>query len=496
MVYLIGAGPGDKDYITVKGLRFIEKCDVIIYDRLANRELLASTKPTCEKIYVGKKSGFHSMHQEEINRVLVEKGKESDQIVVRLKGGDPFVFGRGGEEILALEEHHIPYEVISGVTSAISVPASAGIPLTHRELSRSIHIITGHTATTQNELTQDYEHLSKVEGTLVFLMGLSNIEKITAQLIQCGKNPNTPAAVVSKGTTSHQVCVRATLDTIADKVRNEKVVSPAIIVVGDVAAIDFSCQQIREKKKLHVGITGTASFVKRCMTKLEENHFTPLDMGCMKLQMAQEAVWQQVFDRMPESTWLAFTSANGVHLFFDECSRRHFDIRKLSHLKVAVIGFGTKEVLEKYGIYADFCPDVFTAEDMADQLCEQLTQKDRVLLPRAVKGSKKINEIFAKKKKMLYDIPIYDVVADEKMWENKREELVFLDCLIFGSVSGVDGFFAMANEKEIRSLSDMQVLAIGKTTADALLKKGVENVEIAKQCCIDGLIESLMERMA
>lgn len=490
MVYLVGAGPGDKDYITVKGLQLIKKCDVIIYDRLANLELLAYTKQSCEKIYVGKQNGFHTMSQEKINKILVEQGKQN-KLTVRLKGGDPFVFGRGGEEILALEEHQIPYEVISGVTSAISVPASAGIPLTYRKLSQSIHIITGHTATTKNQLTQDYEQLAKVEGTLVFLMGLSNIEKISRELIRYGKNPSTPTAVVSKGTTSHQACVRAPLQYIAHKVREENIQSPAIIIVGEVADLNFTCGKIQEKRKIHVGVTGTKSFVNGCMSKLEENHFTSLDMGCMEVKESGQKAWRKVFETFPVSTWLAFTSANGVHLFFKECDRRRFDRRKLAHVKIAVIGSGTKKTLEQYGIYADYCPLVYTAEAMAEGLCSLLSQEDRVLLPRAMQGSKVVNEIFAREQKTLYDIPIYDVKADKEIWERKKEEMQGLDCLVFGSVSGVEGFFQVAGEQEIHQLSKLRILAIGPMTKEALLKKGVEHVETGEQCCIDSLVYHL-----
>lgn len=491
MVYLVGAGPGDKDYITVKGLRLIQKCDVIIYDRLANMELLTYTKASCEKIYVGKQNGFHTMNQEAINKILVEQGKQK-KLIVRLKGGDPFVFGRGGEEILALEEQGIPYEVVSGVTSAISVPASAGIPLTHRKLSQSIHIITGHTATTKNQLTQDYEHLAKVEGTLVFLMGLSNIEKITEQLIKYGKNPCTPAAVVSKGTTSAQESLRAPLEKIGQIVRERNLQAPAIIIVGEVAALNFTCPRVQEKRKIRVGVTGTQSFVNRCMAMLEENNITSLDMGFMEVRETGEETWQQVFEVLPQSTWLAFTSANGVRLFFKECHRRRFDRRMLAHVKFAVIGSGTREALESYGIYPDYCSKVYTAEELARGLCRQISGEDRVLMPRAVKGSKIVNEIFAGAQKVLYDIPIYDVVFEKEKWERKRGQISGLDLLVFGSPSGVEGFFQMAGDREMQQLSNMRMIAIGPVTREALLKRGVEHVEIGEQCCIESLVKLIM----
>ena len=237
-VYLIGAGPGDPELITVKGLKRLQTCEVVIYDRLASFQLLDEVKEDCVKIYVGKEAGQHSKTQEEINQIMVTYAKKYEH-VVRLKGGDSFVFGRGGEEIEALKKHNIAYEVVPGITSAIAVPEMAGIPVTHRGMSQSFHVITGHTSSLDHTLTDNYEVLAKLEGTLVFLMGLGNLAKIADQLIQHGKAVTTPVAVISNGTMIHQTTIRATLGTILDLVHEKEISSPAIIVIGQTAGLEY-----------------------------------------------------------------------------------------------------------------------------------------------------------------------------------------------------------------------------------------------------------------
>ncbi len=239
-VHIVGAGCSDSDLITVRGLNLVQNADVIIYDDLISDELLDTAKESCEKIYAGKRSGRHYMKQDEINALIVKKAEEGNT-VVRLKGGDPFVFGRGGEEIAALMERGIPFDEVPGITSAIAIPAEAGIPVTHRGLSRSLHIITGHTADTVDGVSENIEKLAVLEGTLVFLMGLSNMERICSRLIECGKDKNTPAAVISGGNSENKVTVRAPLGKIAEECRIKQVKSPVTIVIGPVADLDMKC---------------------------------------------------------------------------------------------------------------------------------------------------------------------------------------------------------------------------------------------------------------
>ena len=239
-VHIVGAGCSDSDLITVRGLNLVQNADVIIYDDLISDDILDTAKESCEKIYAGKRSGRHYMKQDEINALIVKKAEEGNT-VVRLKGGDPFVFGRGGEEITALMERGIPFDEVPGITSAIAIPAEAGIPVTHRKLSRSIHIITGHTSDTADGVSENIEKLAALEGTLIFLMGLANMAKICSRLIECGKDENTPAAVISGGNSENKVTVRAPLGRIAEECRLREVKSPVTIVIGAVAELDMKC---------------------------------------------------------------------------------------------------------------------------------------------------------------------------------------------------------------------------------------------------------------
>lgn len=237
-VYLVGAGCGDADLITVRGQKLLQQCDTLVYDDLIAGSLVQEAPPSAERIYMGKRCGKHSAHQEEICAVLIQKAREGKR-VVRLKGGDPFVFGRGGEEACALQEAGIPFQVVPGVTSAVAIPGLAGIPVTYRGLSRSVHIITAHAAHTPDGLPPELDQLAKLPGTLVFLMGLSQLEKIAVRLIQAGMDPKTPAAAVSGGNSPTPSTVRAPLDQLSQAVREAGLKAPAVIVVGQVAQFDF-----------------------------------------------------------------------------------------------------------------------------------------------------------------------------------------------------------------------------------------------------------------
>ena len=277
MVYLVGAGPGDPELLTLKGRRLIAQAEVLVYDRLASPEFLKLAPETCEKVYVGKAPGHHSMKQEEINQVLVKYGLEG-KVVVRLKGGDPFVFGRGGEEILELEKHQIPYEVVSGVTSPVAALAHAGIPITHRGIGQSFHVITGHTAIKskgvgildmdEDTLTDGFAEYAKLQGTLVFLMGLKNLDLIVERLIRNGKSPDTPAAIVTDGTLKSMRCVRSTLEKLPEAAAVNGLKSPGIIVVGPVAEFQMTSNEKKPLSGCSVGVTGTDVMAEKLSAKL------------------------------------------------------------------------------------------------------------------------------------------------------------------------------------------------------------------------------------
>ncbi|MBQ2924613.1 MAG: uroporphyrinogen-III C-methyltransferase, partial [Anaerotignum sp.] len=317
-VYLVGAGCGDPELITWKGLNLLRKCDVVLYDDLVAPKLLEETKKDCEWIFVGKRYGKHSLPQKETNALLIEKAKEG-KTVVRLKGGDPFVFGRGGEEILALQAENIPYEVVSGVTSSIAVPAAAGIPVTHRKMARSFHVITGHTAADgETTLTENLDVLAKLEGTLVFLMGLHHLEEICEGLINGGKNEKTPAAVISGGTTPRQKTVRANLGELAEKTREAELEAPAVIVIGETAGMDFAGTIPRPLYGVKIGVTGTKSITRKMRDRLEEMGAAVTEMDYSTIVPYRENTHLEAeLQRVSDYPWAVFTSPNGVEIFFD-----------------------------------------------------------------------------------------------------------------------------------------------------------------------------------
>lgn len=484
-VYLVGAGPGDAGLITVKGLEKLKRCDAVVYDRLASQELLEYVQKDCIKIYVGKQAGRHSKKQEEINAILVEcAGKY--HTVVRLKGGDPFVFGRGGEEIEALAEHGIPYEVIPGITSAVAVPECAGIPVTHRGVSRSFHVITGHTKTSVGSPDYDYETLARNEGTLVFLMGLSNLGGITAHLIQAGKAGNTPVAVISEGTTGTQRTIRGTLTDIAEKVKGAGLPGPAVIVVGETAGYEY---RYPANRSMTVGITATHPLREKLARGLEGLGMQPVslcDMQVVPTEHLKEL--EEEFVRLHLYQWVMFTSQNAVWLFFETMKRCRIDIRKLGHVRFAVLGSGTAAKLAEYGIQADFIPSRYEACVLAQEFAERVDPDTRVLIPRAVQGSKELSAILSEHRIAYRDILIYNV--EGKLTEN-IERLHTLDNLVFVSASGVTAFFEEIRKRNMMVPEKIRIACIGSMTQKRLLQEYGEADVVAAVSNVEGLLDAM-----
>lgn len=486
MVYLVGAGPGAAGLITVDGLEKLKQCDAVIYDRLAGEELLSYVKPDCEKIYVGKRAGKHAKKQEEINELLVCCAKEKD-MVVRLKGGDPFVFGRGGEEIAALRENHIPYAVIPGVTSGVAVPEWAGIPVTHRGGSQSFHVFTGHGAEGLPP-AYDYRVLAALEGTLVFLMGLSNLEQIAESLMAAGKSPDTPAAVICEGTTPFQRAARGKLYEIAEKVRREGLISPAIIVIGETAAYDLRCFAVQPPK---VGIIATRQLWRKLKAGFEELSVSPVLLCEMQVQKTEQITRLcEELRRLDAYQWIAFTSPNGVELFFQEMERQDMDIRCLGGIQFAVLGSGTAARLREYGIKADFMPSQYQVPVFAREFAKKAQPGERVLLPRALKGSAELNEVLKEKGIDCCDIPVYDVAGALR---EQADHLGEMDYLVFASASGVTAFFAELRKKGLSVPDRAKLVCIGNATRKQLKVEYGEAQLVAAVSDSAGLIQAVRE---
>lgn len=487
-VYLIGAGPGDPQLITLKGRQILENCDAVVYDHLASTVFLSWVPSHCRILYVGKQSGHHSMTQEQINELLIKLALEGLK-VVRLKGGDSFVFGRGSEEILALKEQEIGWEVVPGITSCVAVPELAGIPVTHRNVSRSFHVITGHTlkgAQSEKELAA----YGALEGTLVFLMGLQNLNTIANGLIKGGKRVDTPAAVIEDGSLYNQRVVRGTLANIYEKAAKAFIKTPAIIVVGETAAFDLLGEaSVKPLSGLTIGITGTPSFTDRLETALKAQGARTIPIMEMEVIPEEDPKEMTITDLLKQDlpfTWLVFTSVNGVDLFFDIFLKKEKgDLRCLGNLRFAVIGEATRIALQAHGFYADLMPNDYCSESLAKELIKVLTPSDRVLLARSRNGSIKLSKELEKQAIFYKDLALYHVKG-----KPLADDMLLPQCthLVFGSASGVKSFL-----KKFTIPENTAVLAIGPVTSDALKEAGITSDMEAGSFDIPGIIKRLTQ---
>lgn len=484
-VFLVGAGCGGPELMTVGGLALLRQCDVLVYDDLIDHSLLEEVPREARRIYMGKRRGSHSAAQAEICRVLVEEARAGNR-VVRLKGGDPFVFGRGGEEAQALRAAGVPYEEVPGISSAIAIPAAAGIPVTHRGLSRSVHIITGHTA--DGELSEDGEKLAGLKGTLVFLMGLSRLEKIAGDLLSGGKAPDTPAAVISGGNTAHPAVVRGTLAEIAWRTREAQVQAPAVIVVGAVAALDLSSTLERPLRGIRAGMTGTDTMAARLRAVLE-----PLGASIWRMERAEVRVLPVKLDfskLVQPKRWLVFTSANGVETFFRRLRRERVDLRRLAGCRIAVIGAATGAVLEQQGLFPDLCPEAYTSEALAQALLERVSPEENVVLLRAREGTPELPALLRKGGLAVTDIPIYTVSTDLAAAERAREALNRpLDYLLFSSAGGVRRYFDLYGTVSERTVC----VCIGAVTAQALRERHTGTILISPAATAESIGETVLK---
>jgi uroporphyrinogen III methyltransferase/synthase len=482
-VYLVGAGCGDYDLITLRGKKLIELSEVVVYDSLIDSRLLELAPADAEKICVGKRAGRHSAAQDDINSLLVQRALQG-KVVVRLKGGDPFVFGRGGEEILALQEQGIEYAVVPGISSSIAVPELAGIPVTHRRLSRSFHIITGHTE--QDLLPENMSAYASLDGTLVFLMGLKNINQIADSLIQNGKNPQTPAAVISNGAGNAQQVVRAALQNIGEAARAECVKAPAIIVVGEVAKFDFMQTISLPLKNTSVAVTGTKRFAGKLSAQLEQLGARVKMLDYLKVvEYGENPQLDKALSNLSPYSWIVLTSINGAEIFIKRLKKLKIDLRKLSNIKFAVIGSGTAEVLEKYGIFADLIPKIYTSRALGKELSKLAQKGERVLLLRAEQGSKELSQILDDSAIGYDDIKTYDVQGRARTTENAE---ISTDFITFASSSGVNAFF----ENGYLVSPKTKIVCIGEITANALQKHGISDFKISKTSNINGITDILL----
>lgn len=484
-VYLVGAGSGDEGLLTIKGMERLKECDAVVYDRLASERLLDYVPKGCERIYVGKQPGKHYRKQDEINEILVDCAKRH-KLVVRLKGGDPFVFGRGGEEVEILQKHGIPFEVIPGISSAIAVPECAGIPVTHRRVSRSFHVITGHTEEPLDEESYHYKALAEMEGTLVFLMGLSRLGKIAEKLIASGKAETTPAAVIANGTTDYQCVVRGTLASIEEEVKKSKISSPAVIVIGETAAYQYK-DNIRKKR---IGVTATEALLKKLKTGLEKENMDVVPVCNMEIKKTEQIEkLRQELSRIEEYQWILFTSQNAVAIFFEEMQDLEIDIRRLGRIKFGVLGSGTSAKLKEYGILADFIPSAYQVSVMAREFSRVAEKGEKVLIPRAVQGSVELENVLKECGIVFCNLPVYDVTGKIACHKAALEEV---DYLVFVSASGVQSFFAEIKREGIVLPEGIKIACIGTVTCQKVKQLYGEADVVADVSDVNGLMDAII----
>ena len=492
-VWLVGAGPGDAELLTKKSERVLNMADVIVYDALVGQAIIAGLPETAEKVYVGKRSSHHAMPQEEISRLLVsyaERGKN----VVRLKGGDPFLFGRGGEEIEELLAGGIDYEVVPGITSAIAVPAYNGIPVTHRDYCSSLHIITGHKRRGKS-LELDYEALCRMEGTLVFLMGVASAPEICQGLITAGMTPQMPAALLSQGTTAGQQKMLSTISELPRRMEKEKLPTPAILLIGKVCTLaeDFGWYEKLPLAGWKVLVTRPRQHISKTADLLRQKGAEVLELPSIcTVPVEDNGRLYEAFEKLDTYQWIIFTSPAGVEIFFDEMDRKEMDVRSLGQAKIAVIGEGTKKKLKEHHLLADFVPDVYDGDTLGAELAKELQGNEKILIPRAEAGNKKLTELLEQTGAKVDDIATYTTCYEKSRLIDEKKELETgsVDCVVFTSASTVKGFVEGTKGLDY---TKVKAACIGKQTKAAADAYGMQTC-MAKKATIESLIE-LVEEM-
>jgi uroporphyrinogen III methyltransferase/synthase len=486
-VTLVGAGPGDPELITLKGRRALENADVVVYDRLIGDGVLSYAHPGAELIDVGKKGGCHPVPQAEIEKILADKAREGKN-VVRLKGGDPFLFGRGGEEMAALATLGVPCEVVPGVTSAIAVPAYAGIPVTHRDHSSSLHIITAHKRADARVEADDYKALARLGGTLVFMMGASRLREISQRLTAAGMDVNTPAAIIENGATANQRSVAGTLASLPEQAEAQNIQAPAVIVVGHVVTL---AEGFHAARPAAGGLAGKRVLVPRVAQKAQEKAQSGGRLAAILRARGAETVEVPVSRTEPTNaplpplagySWVVFTSAAGVENFFQRLRIERRDIREVGDAKIAAVGPATGDAIWSRGLRVDLVPDVYSGAALGESLravSGAATDKSRLLLLRAEGGAPYLAKTLADGNLCFDEIPLYRTVPVQCNLDVKKFDVVSFTC-----ASSVQAFTSSCPGAGVRAA------CIGEQTAKAAKEAGYE-IYIAKQATLEDLADAV-----
>lgn len=505
-VYLVGAGPGDPDLITVKGLNILRRTEVLVYDHLASKKLLKHVPASAEKIYAGKKGNVHhAFSQDEINRMLVDYARKG-KMVVRLKGGDPFIFGRGGEELEELAAAGVAFEVVPGVTSATAAATYAGIPITHRNFTSSVAFITGHEDPTRKNSRVAWDKISTGIGTLVFYMGIKNLPSIAENLIKHGRDPKSSVAVIRWASTPEQQTVTGNLENIAELVKEAGIKPPALVVVGEVVTLRDTINWF-EKRPLfgkRILVTRTRDQASELVTMLEDQGADCLEGSTIAL--VEPDSWAEIDSALADLDkydWLLFTSINAIKFFFKRVAAKGMDCRDLNGPRIGVVGTATADFLQGYGIRADLLPTEFTGEGLAEELLERGVKGARVLIPRALKAREILPEKLRAGGAEITVAPVYQNVRPDdyakvrRVLEEKR-----IDMVTFTSSSTVRNFLEMLEIKDqtefARLLGGVKIAVIGPVTArtarENKLAIDVEPGTYTIPAMVDAIVDFYLEK--
>ncbi len=498
-VIILGAGPGDPGLLTLKGKEWMERADVVIYDYLANERFLEYAPTSAEKIFVGKKKGEHTLSQDQINELMLNRAKKG-KLVVRLKGGDPFIFGRGGEEAEELVKAEISFEIVPGVTAATSVPAYAGIPLTHRNYTSTIAFVTGHENPEKDHSEVAWDKISTGIGTLVFFMGVINLSNIVKKLVDHGRARKTPVGIIRWGTTYKQESVTGTLENIVELAKEKNIKPPAIIVVGDVVKLNeklnwFETRPLFKKKIIVTRASGQASEFSHL---LEKKGACPIQFPT--IEMVPPDSWEAL-DRAIQSIekydWLIFTSANGVKYFLKRVKENRKDIRCLKGINLCAIGPKTAAVLERLSVRVDFIPSEYKAEAIIEKLGTNKIKGNKILIPRAAVAREVLPEELVKLGATVDVVDAYKTIEPEERKSSVIREMLKnkeIDVITFTSSSTVTNFLKVFNDQEISDLiSNVTIACIGPITAKTAEKYGLKTSIIPENYTIEAFSDAIAD---
>ena len=492
-VYLVGAGPGRVDLITIRGAELLKIADCVIYDKLANPALLKFARPDAELINVPKRIGPGSATQDQINNLLVEKATLG-KMVVRLKGGDPGIFGRTGQELSALIKTGIDFEIIPGVTAAVAAAESAGILLTDRDYSSQVVFVTGQEAEGKQQSNIDWHLLAKFCGTIVFYMAMENLELITKQLLKNGMAEETPTAVIADATLPSQKTVRASLKQITETCKENKIEPPAIVVIGTAADEKLNWLANKPLFSKTIVITRDAESNADFTAKIIAKGGCPIEFPTIKIEpLTQTNQFLQTLTKLAEYDWLIFTSANGVTVFFDALQKLGKDARVFASAKIAAIGSETAAKLSEFGIKADFVPNVFTSKELGKQLISFTNLQDKkVLLLRSQLASNDLSELLSGAGAEVDNVPVYTAVTVKNKSELLSEKIRKgeIDWLTFASPSSVKAFFEQIPADLVNS-SNTKIASIGPVTSEQLKTFGLKVDAQASEHTAEGLLDAI-----